>query len=523
MTTLTTTGGGAFTTDTTSTVPMPVTAGLPFHADVRETHSAVVLLLGDQALKLKKPVDLGFLDFRTREQRLEACRREVELNRRICDDVYLGVSDLHAPDGSLVEHLVTMRRLPDDRRLTALVERADPGLSDQLRAIARRVAVFHASAARSPAITESGGRRALTDRWEANLARLAPYVGSHVEPATAATVKDLAEQFLAGREPLFAARQEGGHVVDGHGDLLADDIFCLDDGPRIIDCLDFDAGLRQVDVVDDLAFLAMDLDRLGAEEAADALVAAYLEYSGDTAPPQLVHHYVAYRATVRSLVTCIRDEQEGRRTREPQVLLELAEHHLRLGQVRLVLVGGPPGTGKSTLAEGLADRLGSALLSTDPLRKELAGVSADTSLAAPFSQGPYTPRHTQAVYDELLRRTELLLDRGESVVLDATWSHVLYRAAAAALARRTSSELSQLHCLLSEDVTRQRVAAREDSVSDADGDIAVRMARHFAAWPGAHLVDAARSPEECLDDALASVTGVRHGRTAFPRPLLPPD
>ncbi len=510
---------------TTLTAPSDATSPRRFarFADLRETHSAVVLLLGDRAFKLKKPVDLGFLDFRTREQRLEACRREVALNRRICPDVYLGVSDLHGPDGEVVDHLVTMRRLPDDRTLTALVEAADPELPQHLREVARRVAAFHALADRSPEVRVAGGREALAVRWETNLARLAPFEGRHVEPATVAAVRELVHRFLAGRGPLFTARQGGGHVVDGHGDLMADDIFCLADGPRIIDCLDFDPALRHVDVLDDVAFLAMDLERLGAPDAADLLVEAYLDHSEEPAHPPLLHHYVAYRATVRALVTAIRDEQSGHRGPEPQQLLELAERHLRAGQVRLVLVGGPPGTGKSTLAGGLAQRTGARLLSSDRVRKELAGVSAETSLAAPFSQGPYTPSRTQATYEELLHRAESLLRGGESVVLDATWARPLSRGAATALARRTSAELTRLQCRLDEDEVHRRVAARTDRVSDADADVAVRLGRHYAAWPRAHVIDTSRPIATCVDQAVATVTDApgTH-RAALLRPRLAP-
>ncbi len=493
------------------------------YADLRETHSSVVLLLGDHALKLKKPVDLGFLDFRTREQRLEACRREVELNRRIAPDVYLGVSDVLGPDGALADHLVTMRRLPDDRRLATLVASADPDVPDLVRAVARRVAAFHATAERSPAITVAGGREALSARWEANLARLAPYEGRLVGAASAARVRTAVERFLAGREALFADRQERGRIVDGHGDLLADDIFCLPDGPRIIDCLDFDPALRHVDVLDDVAFLAMDLEQLGDPVAATAFVGAYLELSGDPGPRQLMHHYVAYRAVVRALVTCIREDQGARSATEPHELLDLAEHHLRQGEVRLVLVGGPPGSGKSTLATGLAASLGAFVLSSDRVRKELAGVTPETSLAAPFSQGPYAPGRSAATYEELMRRAELLLGRGESVVLDATWSYPGFRAAAASLAARTSSTLTQLHCLLGEDALAQRIASRTDTVSDADAEIALRLARQFPVWADAVLVDTSRAPADCVEHAVATVTGqARDSRAHFPRPRITP-
>ena len=184
----------------------------------------------------------------------------------------------------------------------------------------------------------------------------------------------LAGRFLAGRSALLDARVRGGHIVDGHGDLLAADIFCLADGPRILDCLEFDDKLRWLDGLDDAAFLAMDLERLGADELAGRFLDWYVEFSGDPAPASLRHHYVAYRAFVRAKVGCLRARQGDRLAgQEASQLAALTLRHLRAGAVTVVLVGGLPGTGKSALAGALADRLGWTVLSSDRIRKELAG------------------------------------------------------------------------------------------------------------------------------------------------------
>jgi hypothetical protein len=173
---------------------------------------------------------------------------------------------------------------------------------------------------RSPQIAEQGSQDALRRRWTDNIeqtrtiqARLAPR--EPLDPAVICETERLASRFLAGRAPLFDARIRQGRIVDGHGDLLADDIFCLDDGPRILDCLDFDDRLRWLDGLDDAAFLVMDLERLGASALAEQFMAAYAEYSGDPAPASLRHHYVAYRAFVRAKIACLRGAR--RTTRRP--------------------------------------------------------------------------------------------------------------------------------------------------------------------------------------------------------------
>ena len=164
-------------------------------------------------------------------------------------------------------------------------------------------------------------------------------------------VRRLVDAYLSGRAALFAARIDGGHVVDGHADLLADDIFCLPDGPALLDCLEFDDRLRYVDVIDDAAFLAMDLEYLGRPDLAEFFLDRYRELSGDDAPDSLRHFYVAYRAVVRAKVDCVRLTQgHPEAAADAQRHLAIAAEHLSRGAVRLVVVGGAPATGKTTVA-----------------------------------------------------------------------------------------------------------------------------------------------------------------------------
>ena len=459
------------------------------YAGATETHSAVVYFAGDRAYKLKKPVNLGFLDFTTREARADACARETELNRRYAPDVYLGVAEVRDPDGQLCDHLVVMRRMPASRRLSALVCAGAP-VAEPLRLVARTLATRHASAPRSPQIDEQGSRDALRGRWDDNIEQAMAVRGRLLDAETIAETGRMARRFLAGREPLFASRISGGHILDGHGDLLADDIFCLDDGPRILDCLDFDDRLRCLDGLDDAAFLAMDLERLGAPELARRFVDWYAEFSGDPAPASLRHHYVAYRAFVRAKVACLRPGRDDLAAAcEARRLADIALRHLRAGAVTLVLTGGLPGTGKSALAAAAADRLGYVVLNSDRVRKELAGLLPQSGAPVPYGTGIYTPAWTQRCYAELLRRARALLARGESVIADASWLSAQQRAAAAALAGKVSAELVQLRCTASQDLARQRMSARQHGVSDADADIARHMATDMAPWPEAPTID----------------------------------
>ena len=491
-------------------------------AAVRETHSGTVVLLGDRAWKVKKPVALGFLDFTDREDRRRVCEREVELNRRLAPDVYLGVGGLVDPDGT-TEPAVVMRRMPEDARLSGLLRRG-VDVRDDVDRIARVLGAFHSSAARGPRIDVQGTRMAITARWDASFEQTRPHAGTALPGVLLTEVETLVHEFLAGRDDLFADRVRRGAVVDGHGDLTTDDIFCLPDGPRLLDCLEFDDALRHVDRLDDVAFLAMGLEDAGAPDLAAQLVETWADLVGDPAPPALVHHFIAYRAFVRAKVGCLSGAQLDRPAPERvTAYAEMARDHLLTGAVTLVLVGGPPGVGKTTLAHDVADRLGMVVLSSDRLRKEAAGIDPEAGAAAAFGAGIYSPDRTHATYADMLRRADLLLRRGESVVLDASWTDAAERDLAVALARTAHARLVQLRCDLGADAAAERIRGRT-GISDADEEVARRLRRREAPWPGSTGVDMRRSPADCAGRACAEVRSYA-ARTPLlrRRPRLEPD
>ncbi|SQE00117.1 MULTISPECIES: hypothetical protein [unclassified Parafrankia] len=406
-------------------------APTPAPARLVETHTSVLVFLGDRVYKTKKPADLGFLDFRTREARQAACHAEVDLNRRLAPDVYLGVADVIGPDGNACDHMVVMRRLPAARRLSALVT-AGGDVCGELRAVARLLADFHTRCDTSAQITDAGSPATLRGLWDEGIRGVQPYLDSVLDASTIDAIGRLAGRYLDGRQPLLRERQHRELIRDGHGDLLADDIYCLDDGPRVLDCLEFDQRLRVGDVLADVAFLAMDLERLGRPDLAAFFLDRYREYSAESHPRSLENLYVAYRAFVRCKVACTRHAQGDRAAgAEARALASLALTNLRHGRVRLVLVGGTRESGRSELAADLADAEGWTLL-----RAETTGSGPDDA----------TGRTTDLGYDELLRRAGIAAERGETVVLDAPWTLRRDRDRAAALADATAADLVQLRC-----------------------------------------------------------------------------
>ncbi|WP_406177457.1 AAA family ATPase [Streptomyces sp. NBC_00996] len=489
-----------------------------------ETHTAIVFFACDRAYKVKKPVDLEFLDYTSVAARRTACEREVALNRRFAPDVYLGLGEFRSPDAKESEPVVVMRRMPADRRLSHLV-REGAAVDDVLRTVARHLAGWHAAAPRGRDVDEQGTRDSLLSRWDAGFAQVRALAAEGVIPDGVTEVERLVRRYLAGRKRLFDSRIEQGRVIDGHGDLLAEDIFCLDDGPRVLDCLEFDDHLRYIDGLDDAAFLAMDLEQLGAPEAAAYFLGQYGEYSGDPAPPSLWHHYVAYRAFVRAKVSLIQARQGAPgAAAAARRLASMALRHLRTSAVSLTLVGGLPGSGKSTVSGALADRLGVTLLSSDRLRKELAGIPAEQSAAAGYGDGLYTSEWTAKTYAALLDRAAALMSSGEPVVLDATWSDAGQREAALRVAEHTSADLVALHCHVPDSVSAARLTTRAAGTSDAGPDIAAAMAARESPWPEAVTVDTSGPLESAVAQALTAVRPWGAGQApVFRRPYMEPD
>jgi aminoglycoside phosphotransferase family enzyme/predicted kinase len=441
---------------------------------VIQTHISYIFLTDHHAYKVKKPVDFGFLDYTTLDRRRECCEREVALNTRLCPDTYLGVVALCERDdkltlggaGEVVEYAVKMRRLPDDRMLRRVLARGegDDALFGRLAGI---VASFHAREALPPVKGELKGFDGVKLNCDENFAQTEKYVGVLVPVATFDFIRTSTELFMQRHAALFRRRVDGGRIVDGHGDLHLDSI-CATDPIRIFDCIEFNERFRIQDVVEEVAFLAMDLEFHGYAPFARAFVAAYVEASGDHELLELLAFFESYRAYVRAKVTSfavddphIPEEAKEQLRVTASRYYELAAHFAAASNPqRLLVTCGLTGSGKSTLARRLAELYALQVVRSDVVRKELLGLSPEERRHVPFDHGEYAPSVTERTYGAMLERAAPLLRAGQSVILDGCFIRRSQRRNARKLARRLGVPFLLLECRTSEEVIRKRLERR---------------------------------------------------------------
>ena len=489
------------------TGPREAAAAFPVRVDrhalaggVRETHLSILVFVADRVYKLRKPVCFDFLDLTSRENRETDCHREVQLNRRLAPDVYLGVADI-VMSGELIDHMVVMRAMPESKQLASLVD-SGSDVNAELESIARVLASFHARARRSTEISACATADALRSKWRANFDEMDPFVSAFVDPMVEGQIRCLVGQWLDRHVDLLGSRITGGFICDGHGDLQASDIFCLESGVRILDCLQFSDTLRYDDICGDVAFLAMDLERLGHADAARTFVHAYERDSGNPLPQSLLHFHIALRAYVRAKVACLRAVQ-GSETAVDAARQHhlLARRHLLHARRTVVLVGGLPGSGKTTLARAIGAELGWIVLSSDAARRDLA----------PGAER-YSRQTMEAVYADLFRQARDQLRRGASVVLDASWINADERAQAAQVGTQMQAELVELQCICADDLATQRIRHRlEQRDDDSEATVSVRalMATRMDPWPTATALDTTCSTAESVERAIAVVAAAR--------------
>jgi len=439
--------------------------------EVLETHISWVLLAGDFAYKVKKPVRLPFLDFSTLEARRRFCEEELRLNRRTAPGLYLAVVPVvrtaaglrvEAP-GEPVEYAVKMRRFAHG---ALAAERARAGAlgAAEVDEIAVALARFHAAAPRAAAASAWGEGAAIVRRALANfdeIAALAPSAGPQ-RAGRLARLRAWSAEEAARLDALFAARRAQGFVRECHGDLHLANIAFVDGRPLAFDCIEFDPDLRWIDVMSETAFLYMDLLAHGLEALGWRALNRWLEESGDYAGVALLRFYAVYRAMVRAKVAVL-----GGREPAFEAYVALAERLARAGAPALVLMHGLPGSGKTRTAGLLAERLGAVRIRSDVERKRLFGLAPLARAAAAPGEGIYEAQATERTYARLACLAGGVLDAGFPAIVDAAFARRAQRdrLRREALARAVPCAIAA--CETPVELLRERLARRRGDASDA--------------------------------------------------------
>ena len=454
------------------------------------THISWVFRLERDVYKVKRPVDLGFLDFRTLEKRRLACEAEVELNRRLAPNVYLGVvpigrtadDRLHVNGpGQVVDWAVHMRRVPDADRADNLLREGTLSLA-RLDEIARRLADFHTQAARDAHIAHFGAPEQIAQNVSENFVQTRSTVERFLSKREAGELENWQRNYLRDHAKLFRERLEGGYVRDGHGDLRLEHVYVEANGITILDCIEFSDRFRYADVCADVAFLSMDLEASGRVDLAELLLARYARYANDFDLYGLVDFYESYRAFVRAKVASFTaaDETVDYPTRERAwqqarhyALLALSAKRSPIVPPVMLAIGGLIASGKSTLAERLGSMLAAPIVDTDRIRKHLAGRLPMGRMTEPLFKGVYSEQATERVYDELCQRARVVLRSGRPLVVEASFRTAAERAKIRALARECKVPFHFLECRAPAEVCKARLVERAEGASVSDGRLEI--------------------------------------------------
>jgi len=442
-----------------------------------ETHISWVFLAGEYAYKVKKPVDLGFLDFSTLEARRFYCEEELRLNRRTAPELYLGVVPIAAGSaglrvggtGEAIEYALKMRRFPQAALADSLARSGElhPGRID---AIAAAIAAFHAVIPAAPEKSAFGAPEHVVAPALANFEQIGKLDADPGDAARLERLRAWTESNGSRLREIFAARKREGLVRECHGDLHLRNIVFLKGRPVPFDCIEFNAELRWIDVMNEVAFLVMDLLEHRLQAHAWRLLNAYLEITGDYAGVRVLRYYLVYRAMVRAKIVCIRARQAGAggaADRQYRDYLGLAESLSVPGRPALVLMHGLAGSGKTTFAQAMLERLGAVRVRSDVERKRLHGLEAGARTHAGPYAGIYAPEATRLTYDRLKQAVRDIAESGSIAIVDAAFLWRAEREAFRALARGLELPFLIVSCRASKAALRRRVAQREAAGNDA--------------------------------------------------------
>jgi len=474
----------------------------PANVELRQTHISYVFLAGEYVYKVKKPVRFSFLDYSTLDKRYHFCQEELRLNCRLAPTVYLEVVPIMKREGkyalgeqlrtagrwTLAEYAVKMRRLPEERMLDTLVKEGRVG-KEEIHAIVERLVSFHLAAATDRA-SVFGAPETIWLKFANNFKETERLIGQTITQKESRAIQEFGRRFLMENRDLLQARLRQQRIREGHGDLRAEHI-CLTSDIAVFDCIEFDERLRYCDVASEIAFLAMDLDFLGASKLSEELVAAYREMAQDETLCQLLSFYKCYRAYVRGKVESLKSQEKEVPDAERNLSKTQAKRYFHLAYryakgtpaPALLIVCGLVGTGKSTIARLLGDLTGFSVFNSDTIRKRLAQIPQTARVQDGYRTGIYSDNFTQRTYDTLRAEAEKYLKTEKGAIIDATFKEPHHRALFLDLASRLKIPVLFIECQAQEREIFSRLQERGrklDEVSDATWEVYLSQREEFA-------------------------------------------
>ncbi|HBE21571.1 MAG TPA: adenylyl-sulfate kinase [Cyanobacteria bacterium UBA11149] len=446
-----------------------------------QTHISYVLLTGDFAYKLKKPVNFGFLDFSTLALRQHFCHEEIRLNQPNAPEIYLevlGITQeghrfLLGGSSEPVEYTVKMRQFTQSSLLSTMFE--EGRLTErEMERLGKVVANFHRQCQTSDYIKNFGEVDKIREFVNDNYQHTIKYIGRVQTQEQYEETRAFSDRTFAEEAELFAQRRDLGYIRECHGDLHLRNICLWHDKIQLFDCIEFNEPFRFVDVMYDVAFTVMDLEARGRKDLGNVFLNTYLEETGDWDGLQILRFYLCRQAYVRAKVTSFLLDDPSVGVAEKEIAKTTAANYYKLAQTytkiepaKIILMSGLSGAGKSTVARKLARQLGAIHLRSDAVRKHLAGIP----LEAKGEDTLYTAEMTQKTYNRLLELGILLANRGFTVILDAKYDKQALRKPAIAQTQKHQIPLEILYCTAPIEVLRDRLLSRIGDVSDATADL----------------------------------------------------
>jgi len=447
-----------------------------------QTHVSYVLLTGDYAYKVKKPVNFGFLDFSTLDKRQYFCQEELRLNQRGAAELYLEVLPITqdgetyylAGTGETVDYVLKMRQFPQDMLLSRLFEQGKVNDS-RMEDLGRVVAQYHANAATNDYIRSFGevpqARASIDENYEQTLS----YIGGPQTQAQFDETKAYTDKLFAECGELFQSRIENNFIRECHGDLHLRNMCLSEDGRLLLfDCIEYNEPFRFVDVMSEVAFTVMDLEARQRKDLANVFLNTYVEQTGDWEGLQVLPLYLSRQAYVRAKVTSFLLDDPGVPAAVKEESAKTAAgyytqawEYTKPRQGQLFLMSGLSGSGKSTTAKQLARHVGAILIRSDAVRKHLGGVP----LSERGGDDLYTPEMTQKTYARLLELGLMLASGGFTVILDAKYDRTALRMDAINQAQARQIPLTILNCTAPVEVLRDRLSSRTGDIADATADL----------------------------------------------------